>query len=402
MHVAFVADLEGLGGAGIAASRLAIGLARAGVRVTRLSNNPSKLPIGEPVTWESRYAGPPRALEVGLNGLRRGLPRLARALGRIDSSRRLRAAIAAEQIDVVHVQGIHAGYWDHAALGSLDPDCPVVWTFHDCWGFSPESYLYRDLEGREQRVKPDGADRGAALERRRRYFASRTRIRLAASSAWVADEARRLLGLEVSVIPYGLDLESFRPIDRRVAREALGIPTDAIVVGFSADVRAEPLKGFEVLRRALERLGDARLFGIALGDGPVGVERIGRTPVRLMGRVVHPTLLAAVYAAADVFVMPSLAEAMGQVAMEAIACGTPVIASAVGGLPEVVAEGESGFLFRAGDDAALAQRLGAIAANPEVAHTLVASCRARAVGRWGLERQARAYLALYGALTDAT
>jgi glycosyltransferase involved in cell wall biosynthesis len=393
MRTLFVSDLEALGGAGIAASRLAIGLAAEGVEVTRFYNNSDKVRFAEAVTWRSRYVGPPRTLAVGLNGLRRLLPSGAQALARLDSTRRLVQAARRESFDVLHIHSLHASAWNHDSVAALDPGLPTVWTFHDCWSFAPQSQIFRDFDGKEVRVKPDGDPR-LAMARRLRYFGSRKRLRLAANSNFTAAKARAALGLPVAVVPYGIDLGVFAPIDKAAARAALRLPPDAFVVGFIADNRNEPLKGFVVLRRALERLA-APVQALAIGTGSAGEEQIGKARVRLFGHVASPPLLAILYSAADVFVVPSLIEGLGMVGMESVACGTPVIGSDAGGIPDVVQQGRTGWLFPPGDDAALAARLSALQQERGLALALAASCRAHAAEQWGLERQARRYLALY-------
>jgi glycosyltransferase involved in cell wall biosynthesis len=394
MHVAFVSDLETRGGAAIAASRLANGLVRRGVRVTRIFGTRSDDAYGEPAAWESRYAGLPRATEVVVNGLRRLRPGLARRLGKDLSRAPLEKALAAVPYDVLHVHAVHNSLWNHDTLARVPRHVPTVWTFHDHWGFSPESYLYETPEGALVRLKPDGADREEAMRRRRAYFSSRQRLRLVANSRAVADRAREHLGIDAQVIYYGLSLDLFTAIEPGVARRALAIPEHAFVLGFSADYRGDPIKGFDVLRRAIAGI-EAPTYALAVGTGSPGDDRVGNCSIRLLGRIDNPRLQAIVYSAADVFVVPSLGEALGQVAMESIACGTPVLASNVGGLPEVVRPGETGWLFPPGDAGSLRRSIEELVADRDRTAVLRPSCRKFAERSFSLERQADDYMKLY-------
>jgi glycosyltransferase involved in cell wall biosynthesis len=127
---------------------------------------------------------------------------------------------------------------------------------------------------------------------------------------------------------------------------------------------------------------------------------VGQCSIRLLGRVDNPRFLSIVYSAADVIVCPSLDEAFGQVAMESVACGTPVVASSVGGLPDIVQPGESGWLCPPGDAEALRRVLEELMSHRERPRLLRSSCRHRAERSWALERQADDYLRVYEDVTQ--
>jgi glycosyltransferase involved in cell wall biosynthesis len=401
MHIVFVSDLETVGGAAIAASRIANGLVRRGVRVTRVFGTRSDYVYGEAAMWESRYAGLPRAVEIAVNGLRRIRPALARSTGHAFAGAPLMRALSEIECDVLHVHAIHNSLWNHDSLARVRADKPTVWTFYDHWPFSPEAYLYKTPGGAMARLKPDGADRDGAMRRRRDYFSSRKRLRLVAPSHSLAESARAQLGLPVEVIYFGFSLDLFSPIDPNAARRALSLPQDAFVLGFAADTRSDPIKGFDVLRGALASI-ETPSHALAVGAGAPGDARVGKCTLRLLGRVDNPRLQAIVYAASDVFVVPSLQEGLGQVALEAIACGTPVVASNVGGLPEIVIPGESGWLFPPGDAEALRRQLEKLMENPQLARGLRPSCRALAERAWQPERQSEDYIRVYEDLLHGT
>jgi glycosyltransferase involved in cell wall biosynthesis len=402
LRTVFLSDLEHLGGAGIAASRLARGLVEQGVEVVSLFNNSDSLrvPSGEAVTWPSQHVGVPRHLAIAINAARRFSPYLARCAGHAYSARSLQATLRAHEFDVLHVHAIHNSYWDHATLGALDPWLPVVWTFHDYWPFSPESYRLIREDGTELRIKPDGNDRSKAMARRVAYFKSRRRCRLVANSRDSARRAEELLDLPVEVIAYGIPLDVYSPIDKSTARAALRLPKDAFVVGFIADTRADPVKGFDILRQALSGLSERNVHALALGRGDAGESTIGGVRVKMLGHVTNPAFLAIAYSAADVFVVPSRAEALGMVGMESVACGTPVIGSDVGGIPDVVKEGVTGWLFPVADATSLGARLSGLARNRALANSLASSCRALACRSWDLVEQARRYQLLYSELVQ--
>jgi glycosyltransferase involved in cell wall biosynthesis len=204
-------------------------------------------------------------------------------------------------------------------------------------------------------------------------------ISRAAAAALVA---RGIDGARVVIVPSGVDTHSFRDLDRAAARRALGLDADAQVLAIVASLHGR--KGHAVLLEALARLArhGAQPHCLAAGTGPEGQElqdlatRLGLgARMRWLGQLadVRPVL-----AAADVVVMPSLAEGLGVAAIEAMAAGRPVVASAVGGLPELIADGEQGLLVPPGDPDALAGALGRCLADPALCARLAAAGRLRA------------------------
>jgi D-inositol-3-phosphate glycosyltransferase len=206
--------------------------------------------------------------------------------------------------------------------------------------------------------------------------------------ASTADEAFELVesyGADperVHVVPAGVDLATFQPIDRAEARKKIGYPTGRLLLFVG---RLERLKGVEVAIRALALLRDRQHEDVRLlvlgedsrdGDesekdrlksvaAAVGV----RDSVDFLGSVAHHEL-PYFYSAADVLVMPSYSESFGLVALEAQACGRPVVGSGVAGLRSVVRDGVTGYLIDNHEPASYAERIGRLLDAPELAQQM--------------------------------
>ncbi|HET6311827.1 MAG TPA: glycosyltransferase [Candidatus Nitrosotalea sp.] len=202
------------------------------------------------------------------------------------------------------------------------------------------------------------------------------------------DEAHELIDAygadpeHVYVVPPGVDLAMFHPMDRATARREIGYGSGRLLLFVG---RLERLKGVEIAIRALALLRDRQHDDVRLlilgedsreGDESekerlkaIATEAGVRDRVDFVGSVAHHEL-PFFYAAADACVMPSYSESFGLVALEAQACGCPVVASGVSGLRSVVRDGVSGYLIDAHDPAAYAERIGRLLEDREIAQQM--------------------------------
>jgi glycosyltransferase involved in cell wall biosynthesis len=204
----------------------------------------------------------------------------------------------------------------------------------------------------------------------------------------------------IRVVSSGVDVAAFAdvgPATRDAVRRAWGIGAEATVVLVVGAL--EERKGHAVLLDAARRLRPSRpdLRLVFCGDGSAR-QRLETAAAKLGGTVVFAGFrsdVAACLAAADVVALPSLHEGLGVAALEAMAAERPVVASRVGGLAEVIVEGETGALVPPGDTEALARAVDRLAADPSLRARLGAAGRARVVARHTMARMAEGTLACY-------
>jgi len=187
------------------------------------------------------------------------------------------------------------------------------------------------------------------------------------------------------VIPNGVDVGLFSPGEQ----PARDVPQ---LVFAAQGGRANEFKDFPTLRAALGRLGRP-VEALAIGDPAPGEERIGQAVVKSLG-VVSPEEVARCLRVANLYVHPSRADTFPTGVLEALASGTPVVASRVGGIPEQVTQ-ETGVLVEPGDPAALAAAIESLLDDRDRLERMGRAAAADARERFSLDRQLDAYAALY-------
>jgi glycosyltransferase involved in cell wall biosynthesis len=206
-------------------------------------------------------------------------------------------------------------------------------------------------------------------------------------------------------IPVGLDTESFKPIDKSCARQALAIDSERFVVGFACADLSSPDKGGTLLLEALHALANtAKITLLVFGAGKLPdsggrSEPDGRYQLVELGSINSPHLQSLFYSACDVFATPSRIESFGLTALEAMACGTPVVAFQTGGLPDVVADGQTGLLEkRVGSVAGLRDQLDWMLQHPTERKRMALAARQRVERQFTYDLMAKRYMELYASL----
>lgn len=339
----------------------------------------------------------------------RGLDSLARKEGLQDyalqgSHRLLRSALVAEA-DVLHLHNLHGGYCNPFSLYGLARTRPVVWTLHDMhaltghcahslscdrWvhgcGLCPDLGVYPAVQ----------ADSTHRVWRDRRDLYASVPLHVVVPSQWLADIVGKsiLAGHPVELIPNGIDTRLFCPADKAAARRRLGLPEDVLIVGGAAvgGPVENPWKGGGYVTQAAHALRERFPEALYVGRGGGTADC---DAVRLLPHTDDPQEMATFYQALDVLLYPTLADTCPLVVIEAQACGVPVVGFAVGGVPDLVAHGETGVLVPGGDGRAFVEAALVLGQDVALRTVMGLAARRKAVAQFDVGLMASRYEKVY-------
>jgi len=307
-------------------------------------------------------------------------------------------AVRGLQPDLVIVGNLHAAGWSVSVLEWLvSRGMDAVAYLHDMHFLTGRCAASMDCTAFRSGCGPDcpTASRYPALSPaliapewilRRRIF-TEVGVPLVANSTWTRSVAQEAFSgaASVGLVPLGLDEQRFSRIDRSVARRLLGAG-DGPIVGFGAVDPSAPEKGGRTLVRTVPLLARRGVGAVAFGNGSE------RFPGALaLGFIDDERIMPIVYSAIDCFVTASEAETFGQTALEALACGTPVVALRRGGLSDIVEDGVTGRLLPAADPVEIAEAVASIALDSALRERMGAHGRRFVERNHSLDAQGRAW-----------
>lgn len=417
MRVVHLSTSDSSGGAARAAYRLHTGLRALGVQSMMLveerkTSDPDVRAFRPPSDLPTRLRRKLRRAAIARDAAR--YPNRPASLDWFSDDRTPYAGQIVAQVPPCDLINLHwvAGFVDYEGFfpDAVRLGVPLVWRLADMNAFTGGCH-YDDGSGKftewcgacHQLGSTDENDLSRQIWLRKQRGLSHVppgRLHLVATSRWIAAEAKRsgLLGdRPVTIIPNGLDVNEFRPREQKFARDFFDLPPGAKIVLFAADSADTVRKGFVYLAEAMQSMrGVDDLLLLSVGGGKPTLDASVRH-IHL-GRIQDDRVLSLAYSAADVYVIASLQESFGQTVIESMACGTPVVGFASGGIPDMVRPGVTGLLAPTKDVAALRQAVTQVLADPAKQREMGAHCRRVAVEEYSLEVQARAYASLYQSL----
>ena len=311
---------------------------------------------------------------------------------------------------VLHCHNLHGGYFDLRALPWLSRQLPVILNLRDAWLLSGhcahslgcDRWRYGCGKCPDLTIVPAiPRDATAHNWKVKKEIYDRSLLYVTAPSQWMIDQQRRsmLQGVQSVVIPNAIDTSIFAPGSRAEARRNLNIQSDEQVILITAHNYFKDLQTMEAAVARIQPSQAGRVVCYCLG--PRAPERrLGAAVIRYVGFEPDPVRLAMYYSASDVYFHASFGESFCKTVVEAMACGTPVVAGAVGGIPELITHGVTGFLATPKEPAEMAQYIERLLRDEALRREIGANASAYARSRFKLSMQGDRFLEWYAEIME--
>jgi glycosyltransferase involved in cell wall biosynthesis len=312
------------------------------------------------------------------------------------------------EADILQLHNLHGSFFGFTALPFLSRRRETVWWIQDMWPVTGHVAYSYDCErwrlgcgscpylGEYPSLRND---RTALLWRLKRATYRHSRLTIVTSSRWldtIVGESPLLGHFERHRIPNGVDLDFFRPLPKDEARRRLGVdPELPVVLVFDGEIR----KGAGLIPEVVARLGAAAVEATVIVAGQRGSWPAPPSlRVHDLGRIEDEAILADAYAAADVFLLPTLADNLPNSVLESLASGTAVVATRVGGISDAVEHLRNGYLADPGSAHDLAAGLIRMLTDEAMLRTAQIAARETAEREFGERSQSQRFLDLYESL----
>ncbi|MCQ2204569.1 MAG: glycosyltransferase family 4 protein [Bacteroidales bacterium] len=276
-----------------------------------------------------------------------------------------------QEADIIHLHWINQGFLSLENLKEIfELGKPIVWTLHDMWPFTGGChYAGTCFEFNEHcgfcpfLKKKEKRDMSFETYAKKREIYANGNLTVVTCSRWLASMAKSsslLKNTRVTTIPNPIDTKFYRPMDREVCREELGLPQDKKLILFGAANILDVRKGFRYLEEALTIIQDNfpaisdRIELVVFGKLEKGWTNRFSFKIHTMDFISDPMKLVKLYNAADTFILPSLQDNLPNTVVESLCCGTPVVGFGIGGIPEMITHMQTGFLAEVKNSLSLA------------------------------------------------
>ncbi len=311
--------------------------------------------------------------------------------------------------DIIHFHGIHNGFINYLALPKLTKHKPALFTLNDIWMLTGHCAVQYDCFkwksgcgkcpylSAPPAIKKDSTKLQWKLKK---YIYQKSNLTIIGVSSWITELAKQstLKHFNILHLNPGINTEAYKPLERKLCRQILRIPPDKKVLMLASIGLSQFHKGPDLLVKALnslpQHIQDQSII-LLLGHAGESITEKINIPAIDLGYISGDHLKSVAYSAADIFLHPSRAETLGNVMHESIACGTPVIAFHIGGIPDLVKPEQTGYLAEPENTDDFADKIRHLIENDSLRNSLRAKCRKFAIDNLSSEKQTRLYIELY-------
>jgi len=293
----------------------------------------------------------------------------------------------------------------------LDLNKPLVWTLHDMWAFTGGCHYSSGCQEYEKacavcpQLQRDSYDLTSAILKDKLELLNNPNLVIVTPSKWLAEcsqKSQLFKHCRIEIIPYGLETNIFAPSSKAEAKKLLNIDSDTVTLLVGADEGNEQRKGFTELLRALQLCNEQlqkliqtnKIILLSFGNPNYQLQKLA-IPLLNFGQIQDETRLAQIYSAADIFLLPSLEDNFPNTMLEAMSCGTPVVAFQVGGIPDLVEDRITGRIIPGIDIAKMAEAILELVFTRNLAQEMGKNSREKIEANYSLATQAQCYLELY-------
>jgi glycosyltransferase involved in cell wall biosynthesis len=403
MRVVHINQSDIKGGAAIAAHRLHQGLLAHQVD--------SHLLVGEAQTDDDRVATIHRRIRIEST-----IESLTKPRGLNHwhqwSSFGLRNHPLVQSADIINFHNLHTGFFSYLAMPWLVGKKPAVFTLHDMWAFTGHcSYAYDCDRWQVGCGQCPALDTYPAIEvdntqlewRVKQWIYEHSNLTIVCPSEWLLQQAQKSMmqSLNLVHIPHGVDTQVYQPLDQQECRKRLGLPSEQNIIMFAADNLKDSRKGGDLLIRALQMLPQEikeNTVLLTIGHGSSNISELVGMKSYSLGYLKDDHMKAMAYSSSNLFVFPTRADIFGLVALESIACATPVVSFEVGGVPEFIHHEINGYIVPVEDTLALKNQILRLLENPDLQRKLGENGRETVRLKYDMTIQAQVYANLYESL----
>lgn len=321
---------------------------------------------------------------------------------------------------LIHLHNLHGQYFDLRMLPQISNSYPTLITLHDEWMYTGHCAYTLDCERwrigcgscPDLNIYPSiRLDKTVDNLKRKSSIFNDSRLWITAPSKWLMDKAKESVlqraMVQGRVIRNGVDLEIFKPnpVQERL-RKNMGIPVNSWVVLFVGfQTKSHPFKDYSTMAAAVSQLpvkiAGREVVFVCLGEKAKSI-RLGNTLTMFAEGVPSAGEVTEYYNASDVYIHAARADTYPTTILEAMACGLPVVATSIGGIPEQVENDKTGFLVPPGDAVAMSARLLSLLSNSDLLDRMGNEAERKAKIEFGIERMMDEYIALYSEIADSS
>ena len=286
-----------------------------------------------------------------------------------------------ENFEAIHLHSVPTNL-SYEFIDKISHKTPTVWTFHNCFPTKGYTTQYQNLQGKTVASYADFTFREVDLAAKDTLFKTNAKIHFATPSAWL----HRLIHNGLSPVVYF-------PKDKAAARQRLGLDLNKkYALAIVGKLHLEH-KNFTILNNAFQQISDPNIELILIGNQGNWTTPLPQN-ILFQGPIFDEAIKSDYLCAADLFIIPSLADNFPTVILESLFCGTPILGSNIGGIPELVIPEKTGRLFNPYDAKELTQKIENLIKDESLLRRMSRNCIAMSQAKFTLNHQAKQYLKL--------